>query len=530
LSAFSVLCLAAFFAYAYLGLYALALDARARVHRLFFAGSTAFAVWALAYAVAHSADSVELYRAAYRLSAPFWMVCAPLALHFFVALTRPAWLDRQRWLPLLIYAPAAVLLWREWSAGLFAAQIVRVPLGWQEVPDLASPRFWALVAYYQTVTWAAIALTWRWGATAPRASERRQAHVILSAHFASLLGVTLDNLGWPGLIGTPVPSLAPVFPLFTFSAMAWALVRYRFLALTPSAIAPVLLRTMEETVLLLDERAAVVTGNEASRTLLGYGTEELAGRPLGALLRLDGEDTAFVARLMEHPRGTRREMTCVSKAGKPIPVMLTVSPLARRRGTPEGAVVVLRDISDAHRAAEQLRFMAQHDPLTRLPNRWVFQDRLDNAIELARRSKQGLAVLMLDLDRFKQINDSHGHAAGDALLREVAVRLVATLRRVDTVSRLGGDEFAIILPGLSEPGALRAALDRINDVLRGHLRHGPYELPLSASIGAVIFPDDGQTPEALVQQADLAMYAAKRARRPTQAPFAYAARPEAAWE
>ena len=511
LSPLSALCLVAFVAYAYLGLYVLVLDARARVHRLFFAGSTAFALWALAYTVGHSADSAALYRAAYRFSSPFWIACAPIALHFFVALTRPGWLDRRPWLPMVLYAPAVVLLWRELASGLFAAEFVRTPLGWHEVPDLGSPWFWGLVAYYQLTSWALIALTWHWGATSQRPADRVSSRLILAGSLLSLLGVTLDNLGWPGLADGPLPSVAPAFPVFAFAAMAWSLVRYRFMANSPSAIAPVLLRTMDDTVLLLDERGLVLSGNESCRNLLGLEAGDLAGRDLASLLRGESAgDQAFIGALLEQPRGAQRELSCLGHDGRVVPVLLSVAPLARRRGAPQGAVVVLRDISAARLADARLRQMAQHDPLTGLTNRYVFQDRLAHALESARRTGQHVAVLVIDLDRFKQVNDAHGHAAGDLLLQEVAARLRAQVRKSDTASRMGGDEFALVLSEIEGPAALAAATARIRQACSGSVRFGAEELPIMASIGAAVFPDDADNAEALLRLADLSMYKAKR--------------------
>jgi diguanylate cyclase (GGDEF)-like protein/PAS domain S-box-containing protein len=507
LSAFSAICLVAFLGYAFLGFYVLVLDIRARVNRLFFAASSAFALWALAYVIAHSADTVELYAAAYRISSPFWIGCTPIAFHFFVAMMRPAWLVRYRWLPVVLYAPAIVLDWRELTSGLFAAEFVRTRLGWYEVPHFESPWFWVLVGYYQLTAWGSMALAWRWGATSTRKSDKTQSRVIFAGGVVSLLGVTLDNLGWPGLASEPVPSVAPALMVFWFAAMAWGLVRYRFMAITPSAVAPVLLRTMDETVLLLDETWRVLTVNEASRALLGLDAAELSGRPLASLFKRAPGDEAFFADLSAHARGTRREMTCLTGDGREVPVMLSLSPLKT-----EGAVVVLRDISEAKRTEAQLRHMAQHDALTGLTNRYVFHDRLLHAIELARRAHNRLAVVVLDLDRFKQVNDTHGHEAGDALLKEVATRLTSHLRKSDTVSRMGGDEFAIILPDLEEPAALDVATARVVQACKGSVRTGAHELPIESSIGVSVFPEDGDTPDELVRRADLAMYEAKRSR------------------
>lgn len=150
-------------------------------------------------------------------------------------------------------------------------------------------------------------------------------------------------------------------------------------------------------------------------------------------------------------------------------------------------------------------FMAYHDSLTGLPNRALLDDRLRHALARAERTDRPLAVLFVDLDGFKTVNDSHGHAEGDRLLVRVAARLTEAVRRGDTVARVGGDEFAVLLPEIARVGAGAVAARRIAGVLSG--------LGVPASVGAAVFPRDGRDPAALLSKADAAMYESKRRRR-----------------
>jgi diguanylate cyclase (GGDEF)-like protein/PAS domain S-box-containing protein len=191
------------------------------------------------------------------------------------------------------------------------------------------------------------------------------------------------------------------------------------------------------------------------------------------------------------------------------------------RTTGDGRLLVdgiVTDITDRHRVEEQLAeahtrlaHLAYHDHLTGLPNRAQFQEHLDVALERARREGSSLAVLFIDLDGFKQINDDHGHAAGDAVLRAVGNRLAAATRGGDVVARLGGDEF-LMLVSLADPD--REALDVLFDRVKQQL-HGPVDvegvrLDLAGSVGAAIFPDDAVTGDELIRAADLAMYEVKQ--------------------
>ncbi|MFQ3663009.1 MAG: EAL domain-containing protein [Chloroflexaceae bacterium] len=164
---------------------------------------------------------------------------------------------------------------------------------------------------------------------------------------------------------------------------------------------------------------------------------------------------------------------------------------------------------EQHDRLHQLAFQAHHDPLTGLPNRALFEDRLRQALEVARRSRHKVAVLFIDLDRFKQINDTLGHSVGDVLLVQLARRLEGCVRASDTLARRGGDEFMLVLPEITETSQVSHVADRLHEMLRMPFLVNGQELFLSASIGASIFPDDGEDADALQRNADVAMYRAK---------------------
>jgi diguanylate cyclase (GGDEF)-like protein len=173
-------------------------------------------------------------------------------------------------------------------------------------------------------------------------------------------------------------------------------------------------------------------------------------------------------------------------------------------------VWVFSDISQLKDAVARLDFLAHHDPLTGLPNRLLLFSRLEHCIGLSKREHKSAALLMLDLDRFKNVNDSFGHLAGDELLQQVAERLKNRLRDIDTVTRLGGDEFAVLLEDLSQPQDAGFVAAEIIEALSEpwSLAHG-VEVRIGASVGISLFPDNGKTSEELLQQADAALYRAK---------------------
>jgi len=185
------------------------------------------------------------------------------------------------------------------------------------------------------------------------------------------------------------------------------------------------------------------------------------------------------------------------------------APLFDEDGRPRGAIGASLDITERKRAEELVRNLAYHDALTGLPNRLLFQDRLALAVAQAHRHGKGLAVLFLDIDRFKVINDSLGHSVGDLLIREVAVRLRSCLREGDTVARLGGDEFTLLLPDVGQAVDAAKVAKKVLQLVRMPFEIDGRELFVTSSIGISLYPDDGKDAETLVKNADASMYRAK---------------------
>ena len=179
------------------------------------------------------------------------------------------------------------------------------------------------------------------------------------------------------------------------------------------------------------------------------------------------------------------------------------------QGQPSGLIFVIRDISERKKTEEHIRHMAQHDPLTGLPNRALFSDRLQSAITNAVRDKTGLALTFIDLDKFKPVNDTYGHGVGDLLLQDVAQRMLQCLRDSDTVARIGGDEFVVLLRGSSAIPETLAVAEKIRKGLERPFLIDGHVLQISCSIGVARFPEHGQDDITLAKNADLAMYRAK---------------------
>ena len=193
--------------------------------------------------------------------------------------------------------------------------------------------------------------------------------------------------------------------------------------------------------------------------------------------------------------------------------LISASPVRDAAGTIIGAVGAAVDITERKAAEEQILHLALHDPLTGLPNRALFHDRLGHAIARADRRREHVAVMLLDLDQFKEVNDTLGHPVGDALLREVASRLSTVARASDTWARLGGDEFVLVQEGLRSTDGIAAMASRILAVLEAPFHLHEHELYVGGSLGVTVYPDDGDSAERLIRNADVALYRAKAAGR-----------------
>jgi len=286
------------------------------------------------------------------------------------------------------------------------------------------------------------------------------------------------------------------------------------------------LEAAPDALVLIHEDGDIVLVNEPAERLFGYRRDELLGRPVQILVPWSYR-AAHAMQLARYRDEWRRrplrggpELFGLRKDGTEFPVEVTLSPLA----SPKGLLVILaiRDISARKRVEAERRHLvreralyaaisrlARHDALTGLANRALLNDRLTSAIASADRHGDKVGVAFLDLDRFKHVNDSLGHAAGDCLLQSVAARLKASVRRTDTVCRHGGDEFVIVLPDVKSRGDLEKAAAKIAAAVGAPHRAGGHELLVTASIGIAVYPDDAKDVETLIRDADTAMYYAK---------------------
>jgi diguanylate cyclase (GGDEF)-like protein/PAS domain S-box-containing protein len=283
--------------------------------------------------------------------------------------------------------------------------------------------------------------------------------------------------------------------------------------------ANVTLDSMGEAVLRTDIHSKVTYLNRTAEKMTGWAREEALGRPIADVLRIIDAASGIVVGspveiMLQEDKNTRprdpSQSVLVRRDGFKREIEDTLALTHDQDGGVTGAVIAFHDVSAARAKTLELTHLAQHDVLTHLPNRVLFNDRLAQALALAERQGKQLAVMFVDLDYFKKINDSLGHEVGDKLLQSVAGRLIACVRRTDTVSRLGGDEFAVLLSQVEQAEDAAFSARKILRSLAAPYVIDNKSLDISASVGGSAYPSDGRDAETLLNKADTAMYEAKQ--------------------
>ena len=267
----------------------------------------------------------------------------------------------------------------------------------------------------------------------------------------------------------------------------------------------------KDAIVITDAGGKIVAVNRAFSDITGYRPDEVLGKN-PSVLQSGRQDAEFYRHMWEElaTRGNwQGQIWDRRKSGDLFPTWQTITAVKDEFGKVSDYISVFSDITSIKQTEEQLLKLAYHDPLTGLPNRLLFNDRFGQALEYGKRHKTCVALLLLDLDRFKLINDTLGHAAGDQLLQVIARRLRRTMRSEDTVARLGGDEFAIVMHGIDSEDDAAALAGKVLQAVAQPVALGDQILNMSASVGISMFPQDATDKESLAKYADIAMYGAK---------------------
>jgi diguanylate cyclase (GGDEF)-like protein/PAS domain S-box-containing protein len=279
-----------------------------------------------------------------------------------------------------------------------------------------------------------------------------------------------------------------------------------------------IIKNMTGGLVVVSPSGTIQTVNQVTLTMFGYTEDELLGKMAASLLTPEDESlfsSSLINTLEKNGPMKDREIPCLTKNGRRFPAHFSGSAMHHEAGSLEGIICVFNDITELKKAEHTLKKMAHYDALTGVANRNLFFEKLENSIRDAQREERIFALLYLDLDKFKAINDSMGHEIGDLVLKTVASRLQEVVRTGDMVARMGGDEFTIILNALHSAADAEILAKKITKTIAAPFAANGFVCTLGVSIGISLFPKDGSHTEILVNKADYAMYLAKAAGRNT---------------
>lgn len=506
---FSLILIISSITYIYLGIYVIYLDKTSALNRLFLALSSSLFVWSFAAAFYISALDKKNCTLWYKISMFGSFFFMGFVLHFFLVYTHKENLLKKWWIYIILYLPSTIFSYVEITSDFYAKDYFHGSNGWIMSARTDSIWYWASNFHYMLYVILCLFLIYRWRKIVVSPRERRQFSVILISGALTFIVGTLI-LVYVTILDTNFPDVSSVAVMILSIGIFYAIGKYKLMVLTPTIAAENIFQTIIDSITLISPDGLILNANRETQRLLEYDQGELIGQPMEKLFPWDNrsEDTN-IAGLRKKCPIRNMETFFVTKSGVSIPVLFSATECRDSEDTLLGFVLASKDITDLKDAENRLVQLAQHDALTHLPNRLLFNNRFSMAITRAQHDKMFIALLLLDLDRFKEINDIFGHSSGDLLLIEVADRLDGSVRESDTVARLGGDEFIVLLNDLKNIDDYEIAVQKILENIARPYLINMNEMNITTSIGISIFPTHGNDVENLMKNADLAMYSAK---------------------
>jgi diguanylate cyclase (GGDEF)-like protein/PAS domain S-box-containing protein len=494
--------------YPLLGGFVLGVDRRSAGNRVFALLCIVLCAWSTGQAMCQNAEVYEDAWLWWRISSVGWNMAGPVVFHMFDVLTgkhgRPG-----RWaIHALLYATGAVLFVASMTSRLFETGLVMTPFGWNStVPSGWVP--YTFDAFVALCLLPSIVGHHVYGRRSEHRAVRAQARIVVGTGIATLVLIyAIDRVPqWIGQL--QMPSIAHVVMLVWIGGIGFAMARYSLFTITTEMAAQNIIDTMSDALIICARDQTVLAVNPQAERLLGLPEAELRALRVPDLFRSSSVWSSDALRTLRRGGLIQDSEVVFSRKGRSIVLSVSASLVQDRFDEPAGFVIVMRDITQRKKNEDELRFLATHDQLTGIPNRSMLLDRMAQALARARRYGHVVGVMVLDLDRFKEINDTMGHAAGDGLLRAVAERLSGLVRESDTIARLGGDEFVVLATDLPAREMAAVVARRIVKGVGQPVIIEGRKVAVTTSIGVSVFPGDGETIEDLLAHADEALYRTK---------------------
>lgn len=497
--------------YIFIGFYGISYEKKSRINQLFLAICIGMAIWSFAYAFVYVTGETQYIWM--KISAIGWCTFSSFILHLVLLLTENKWINRKL-VKVLLYVPSALFFY------------ISVFLFWNNsFPSRFIQDFFNIgdFIYHFLFLLLSIILIAIWGSKSNSIRKRKQARILVITSLTPFLLNLLTQNILPSIGILKLPNMGHLYSLIMVIGVYYGMIKYRLFEITPKQLMEELLHEMMDLMILVSPEGRIITINTSSENLLGYSKRELLDKPLEAII----QNRTFMDILnnMENSKiYNLSNVNCIKKDGYTLPVNLTCSLIIDPTIKDMlGMVIVGQDITlvkkleqevEEHKKAEDyIVFMANHDSLTGLPNRKYFYQILNQTLERASYNNENFAVLFLDLDDLKFVNDNYGHDAGDQLLCEVGLRAKSAIKKEDIVARIGGDEFTFLIFSVNEIEAARETAYKIIKSVNKPINIYDHTFNVSSSIGVSFFPDDGTDMSLLIKKADDEMYIVKKRKK-----------------
>jgi diguanylate cyclase (GGDEF)-like protein/PAS domain S-box-containing protein len=522
----NVLSLISFFnAYSFiiLGVYILKLNHKEIINKLAASVNFCVAIWALAYTFFFDAPTASSAMFWHRMSSPGWILFTVFTTHFFLVISQKTKQWRGIKWYILLYAIPVILLVKALLSldSPIAKGVVQSKIGWGWTYNSNIGSIWFYLYFLYIITYHLVSfyIIYQWAKKSNRHKFLRQArNIILFEIVMIMMGCFTDLI---------LPAISPIIPpVSILSSIFWGIgffyiVRtYKIVSVYDVASADLILKTVMDPIIMLDSNGIIIACNHATEELFKYKSEHIINKPLYYFLKSKKYDEEKFKTLLNEKVLLNVEIDLVDSTGKIINSLVSFSIAESRLDGAVGAVLNIHDITELKKVEKELYKgkekykelslyfdkLANYDKLTDIPNRRLFFDKFKLALEDYERSGNKFALIFIDLDGFKPINDCYGHDIGDLILINVAKRLLSSIRKQDIVARIGGDEFVIILHDLQEDSELDNIIQRINERFTESIIIGNIICPLGISLGISKCPEDGITIDELMKIADERMY------------------------
>jgi len=488
-----------------MAVYAVVANSRSTINRIFVHIAICFAIWSFCNTFFFISPTKEAAMIWVRYAAVGWTLVPGFFLHFLLLRSKNKHIESPIVI-LILYTPGIIFLIKSFlDPQSFVSDIYLTSYGWW-LEKHNSYWMWGFSFHYTVYTFFGFYHMAKWGWYSKSHREKIEAQLIVTIGIIVTISVTITNRMAPEL-GIEIPSVAHIIVTLWVFTILYTMVKYNFMSLTPTAMSERIIESMGEGLLLVNSNGSIGTVNIEAASILEVSTEYIKRQDISDIFGCGFRNE--LTSMMEWETIRNKELY-YKRNEKILNVnVMTIETIQSKR---LGYILTMRDITLQKKTEEKLKFMASHDPLTKLPNRIILEDRVEQEMARTNRNEMPFSVFQIDIDRFKEINDTFGHHIGDYVLCQVADRIKRSIRECDTVSRIGGDEFVVVLSSINEPTDAEIVAKRILKLFKKPIQCNGHTIAVSISIGISIYPEHSSSRDGMLRKADKALYEAKKSR------------------